>query len=89
MAEQVLIQAPPNHYDNYLLLQVGGFLGLLGAPGCLLLQGACQFLRQLVGPLGEFTKGQWLAIRTTRTTRHSLVEVTLEAVPQQHKKNGL
>ena len=78
-----------DHYSIYLLLGAGRLLGLLSTLGDLLLHGVRQLLRQLAGPLGKFTKGQRLAIRSARTTRHSLVKVSLEAVPQQHKKSGL
>ena len=71
------------------MLRASRLLRLLGKLGGLLLHGVRHLLRQLVGPLGELAKGEQLAIRTARATRHGLIKVTLEAVPQQHKEGGL
>ena len=71
------------------MLRASRLLRLLGKLGGLLLHGVRQLLRQLAGPLGELAKGEQLAIKTVRATRYGFVEVTLEAVPQQHKEGGL
>ena len=55
----------------------------------LFLQGPGQLLCQLARPLGEDAKSHRLAIGSAGQPGHSLFEVTLEAVPQQHKEGGL